>query len=192
LQDRCLPLVGGRDVVTRVPSFNSASSQEGEKFPLYELPIVLGMADEHSFRVSLRHADLDVAVRLDRNSASPNDGESTREFYTFRSALGGGWIVGTVAWRNPSIGYVGKSIKPLGVLTITLARQQLYDRVMSRAYGEPVAEWFMLLGRSNSAAHQDVGVHALDQHTVSRAGPRSRRCPALDDSSRDGSGRRIP
>ena len=34
---------------------------------------------------------------------------------------------------------------------------------MSRAYGEPDAEWFPLLGRSNSAVHRDGGADALDR-----------------------------
>ena len=44
---------------------------------------------------------------------------------------------------------------------------------------------------TSSAAYRDVGVDELDRHAVSQADPQSVRCPALDDSVRDGSGRRI-
>jgi hypothetical protein len=37
-----------------------------------------------------------------------------------------------------------------------------HDPVVSRASGELDAKSFTLLGRSNSAAHRDVGVAALD------------------------------
>jgi hypothetical protein len=60
----------------------------------------------------------------------------------------------SIADRSRPLEVAGRS--PFSVDTTDIRR------VVSRAYGEPGAEWFTLPGRSNSAAHRDVGVAALD------------------------------